>query len=396
MDNQSVLVINSGSSSIKYQLVIPDNGTVLASGLVERIGQELGDITHKVNESKFAKQVAMPDHKVGLEQVVNMFNEYGPALADANVVAIGHRVVQGGKTYDKATLITDEVLKDIKDLSELAPLHNPANAIGIEVARKMFDVPNVAVFDTAFFTDLPTEAATYAINAKVAQASKIRRYGAHGTSHQFVGNGVRKFLGATEKDDFKQVVLHLGNGASASAQLGSHPVETSMGLTPLQGLVMGTRTGDLDPAVVFHLARTQNMSIDEIDTLMNKQSGMLGLCGKSDMRDVWQAIDEGDKNTKDAIDVYVHRLAFYVGAYIAILGGIDALTFTAGIGENDNRTREQLCKRLAFFGIDIDDNLNNVRSDEPRIISKDDAKVKVLVYPTNEELAIAQSAIKFV
>ncbi|OKL50320.1 acetate/propionate family kinase [Boudabousia marimammalium] len=390
MTQRTVLVINSGSSSIKYQLVDPDQGTSLAVGLVERIG-DTGRIEHTYNGEETELDVPIPDHGVGLRYVLDLFEEKGPNLAEANIVAVGHRIVQGGKYFDGPAVIDTAVHQKIRDLSPLAPLHNPAHLKGIEVAMELLsDVPHVAVFDTAFFQHLPAEAATYALEKSVAEKYEIRRYGAHGTSHQFVSQTVSAKLG---RDDLKQIVLHLGNGASASAVVNGEAVETSMGLTPLEGLVMGGRTGDIDPAVVFHLVRQAGMTIDEIDNLFNKQSGMKGLTGRTDMREIAKLIQEGNPDARAAMDVYVHRLLKYVGSYTAIMGGLDALTFTAGIGENDAKIRTYLCDRLAFMGVKLDEEKNQTRSKEPRIISTEDSAVTVLVVPTNEELSIARQAM---
>lgn len=391
MTTRTVLVINSGSSSIKYQLVNPDSGEALASGLVERIGDTTGAITHKVGGEKFELTQPVPDHGVGLAEVLRLFDEHGPSLAEAGIVAVGHRVVQGGHFFSGPTLIDDAVVAKIEELVPLGPLHNPAHLKGIEVARELLgNVPHVAVFDTAFFQDLPEEAARYGLNREVADKYSIRRYGAHGTSHKFISESMTARLG---RDDLKQIVLHLGNGASVSAVDSGHAVETSMGLTPLEGLIMGGRTGDIDPAAVFHLARVAGMSIDEIDHLFNRESGMKGLTGENDMREVWAMIDAGNAEARESMDIYLHRLQKYVGAYTAVLGGLDALTFTAGIGENDARLRAELCERLAFLGIEIDAEANAQRSGEPVTISTPNSKVVVTVYPTNEELAIAQQAV---
>ena len=394
MTQRTVLVINSGSSSIKYQLVDPDSGVSLASGLVERIGEETGAITHKHGEERTEITEPVPDHGYGLSEVLRLFEEQGPSLADAHIVAVGHRVVQGGRYFSGPALIDDDVVARIEQLVPLGPLHNPAHLKGIEVGRRLLsDVPHVAVFDTAFFQDLPEEAARYALDREVADTYSIRRYGAHGTSHQFVSGAVSQLL---DRDDLKQVVLHLGNGASASAVVAGHAVDTSMGLTPLEGLVMGGRTGDIDPAAVFHLARVAGMSIDEIDHLFNRESGMKGLTGQQDMREVWRLVDAGDQNARDAIDVYVHRLLKYVGAYIAVMGGVDAITFTAGIGENDARLRAELCRRLDYLGVRIDAEANAARSPEPVTISTPESSVVITVFPTNEELAIARQAITLI
>lgn len=390
----SVLVINAGSSSIKYQLVNPDSSEVIVSGLAERIGEEMGHIDHTHDGETTALDLPIADHKAGLQKILELFDEFGPHLGPETVRAVGHRVVQGGKYFDKAALITDEVQQLIEDLIPLAPLHNPAHLSGIKVARSLLpDIPHVAVFDTAFFQSLPAEAATYALDREVAEKYSIRRYGAHGTSHQYVSAKVAEFLG---RDNLKQVVLHMGNGASASAVVNGHAVETSMGLTPLEGLVMGTRTGDIDPAVVFHLARVGNMSIDEIDTLFNRGSGLKGLTGSNDMRDVQAGYDEGDEAATIAMEVYVHRLLKYIGSYTAVMGGIDTLTFTAGVGENSSEVRAMVAERLAPFGVKLDPEKNAVRSREPRVISTEDSRVKVLVVPTNEELAIARQSMEII
>ena len=394
MTSRTVLVINSGSSSIKYQLIDPDSGASLASGLVERIGDVQGAIIHKVDGAKHVLEEPVPDHGFGLSEVLRLFDEHGPRLAEANIVAVGHRVVQGGKFFNGPALLTDEVVATIEELVPLGPLHNPAHLKGIEVARQlMSDIPQVAVFDTAFFQDLPEEAARYGLNREVADRYSIRRYGAHGTSHQYVSGEISKRLG---RDDLKQIVLHLGNGASVSAVVGARAVETSMGLTPLEGLVMGGRTGDIDPAAVFHLVRVAGMSVDEIDHLFNRESGMKGLTGESDMREVTRMMDEGNQDAIDAMNIYLHRLTKYVGAYTAVMGGLDAITFTAGIGENDARLRASLCERLSYLGIVIDAEANARHSDEPVTISTPESAVVVTVLPTNEELAIARQALTLI
>lgn len=390
----TVLVINSGSSSIKYQLVDPDSGQALASGLVERIGEEMGAITHKHDEAKTVIEAPVPDHRAGLAKVLELFESEGPSLAEANIAAVGHRVVQGGRYFDGPALVNEAVENRVEALIPLGPLHNGPALAGIRVARQLLpDVPHVVVFDTAFFQGLPEASARYALNRKVADKYEIRRYGAHGTSHQYVSSTVSQLLG---RDDLKQIVLHLGNGASASAVVSGRAVDTSMGLTPLEGLVMGTRTGDIDPAAVFHLARVAGMDAQELDHLFNRESGMKGLCGDNDMREVWKRIDAGDTQAREAMDIYIHRLLKYVGSYTAVMGGLDALTFTAGIGENDAAIRAELCARLGWLGVELDKQANNQRSPEPRVVSTPDSKVKVLVVPTNEELAIARQAMTLV
>ncbi|GAA1633511.1 acetate/propionate family kinase [Georgenia ruanii] len=389
--SRTVLVINSGSSSIKYQLVDPDAGTARASGLVERIGESAGHIEHRNDGEVTERHDRVTDHGDGLRQVLELFQEVGPDLAEAGIVAVGHRVVQGGRQFAGPALVDDDVVATIERLSPLAPLHNPANLRGIQVGRTLLpDVPHVVVFDTAFFQGLPEDAATYALDREVAEKYSVRRYGAHGTSHQYVSAQVSEMLG---RDDLRQIVLHLGNGASASAVVGGRAVDTSMGLTPLEGLVMGTRTGDIDPATVFHLARNAGMSIDEVDDLFNKRSGLKGLTGENDLRQVHRLIEEGDAAAKLGLGVYTHRLRKYVGAYAAVMGGLDALTFTAGVGENDAVVRAGAVAGLGFLGIELDPEKNAARSKEPRVISTDGSRVTVLVVPTNEELAIARQAM---
>lgn len=398
MSASSVLVINSGSSSIKYQLVDPETGDAIAKGIVERIGDAMGLIKHVHGDAVTEEEIPVPDHTVGMREVLRLFDTEGPTLAEAGIVAVGHRIVQGGRYFDGPALITDEVRDLIEQLCPLAPLHNPAHLKGIDVARKLMpDVPHVAVFDTAFFQGLPDKSALYALESETAEKYSVRRYGAHGTSHQFVSQEVSRMLGRT---DLKQIVMHLGNGASVSAVKDGRPIDTSMGLTPLEGLMMGTRTGDIDPAAVFHLQRVAGMSVDEVDTLFNKKSGFKGMTGESDMRSVRAMIRNDDdpvaqKRARTAMDVYVNRLLKYVGSYTAELGGLDAITFTAGIGENDAEIRRELAEALAPFGVKIDGEANKVHSGDPCVISTPDSTVTLIVFPTNEELAIARQALTF-
>lgn len=389
---KTVFVVNSGSSSVKYQLVDPVSGQALASGLAERIGEPAGHIKHTSNGQTVEENLPLPDHSAALRRIIEIFAQIGPKLNEAGIVGVGHRIVQGGSHFHGPARITDDVHQRIVELCDLAPLHNPAHLKGIDVAMEMWpQLPHVAVFDTAFFSTLPKKASTYALDKEIAHRYQIRRYGAHGTSHQYVSGAVCDYLGI---DTVKQITLHLGNGASACAELGRNAVDTSMGLTPLEGLVMGTRTGDIDPAVVFHLLR-QGLNVDEIDTLFNKKSGMKGLCGDNDMRGVWARRDAGDGDALLALQVYLHRLLKYVGAYTAVLGGLDVLSFTAGIGENDARLRSRLCQKLAWLGIKIDEEKNLERPGDGAIqlISTPDSTVKVLVVPTNEELAIARQVM---
>lgn len=401
---RTVLVLNSGSSSLKYQLLDPASGEALAAGIVERIGEATGTVTHEAKGEELVRDLPVPDHGTALRVVIGLFDEVGPSLADAGIAAVGHRVVHGGEVFSAPTLIDDDVVAGVRDLIPLAPLHNPANVTGIEVARELLDVPHVAVFDTAFFTTLPRAASTYALDRKVAAEHGVRRYGFHGTSHQFVSSAVAAHPAVAEKltaegrgpQELRQVVLHLGNGASASAVLGDRPVDTSMGLTPLEGLVMGTRSGDLDPGIVFHLVRG-GMSGDEVDALLNKRSGLLGMSGVGDMRELRKLVTDGDADARLALDVYLHRLRKYVGAYAAVLGGIDVLTFTAGVGENDHRIRSGVVRGLRFLGLTIDPAANEARSDEARVVSvASPGAPLVMVVPTNEELAIARQSMALV
>ena len=392
----SVLVINAGSSSVKYQLVDPVGGEAMASGIVEKIGSSEGSVTHKVAGGKTQRTVDVPDHGAALRVVLDLFSEQGPSLEDANVVAVGHRVVQGGSLFSGPVVIDDAVVEDIRGLIPLAPLHNPGHVRGIEVARALFpDVPHVAVFDTAFFQTLPEAAYTYAIDAEVAREHGVRRYGFHGTSHEYVSQEVARVLDRP-LEDLNTIVLHLGNGASASAVRGGVAVETSMGLTPLEGLVMGTRSGDIDPAIVFHLHRNAGMSIDEIDDLLNKRSGILGLAGDNDFRTLHELVEAGHEGARLALDVYVHRLKKYIGSYLAVLGRVDVIAFTAGVGENDEIVRRLVMRGLSDLGIEIDEVVNDVRSPEARTISPEGTKVRVMIVPTNEELAIARQSLELV
>lgn len=388
-----VLVINSGSSSIKYQLVDVTSGDALASGIVERIGLEVGKVKHEGPSGATVLEQAVPDHETGMRLVLDLFEQQGPQLRAEDLTAVGHRIVQGGDVFDGPVVIDDEVLAQIDALSPLAPLHNPANVAGVKAARSAFPtVPHVAVFDTAFHRTMPPAAYTYAIDQDVAAEHKIRRYGAHGTSHLYVSRATAEFLGRPV-EELNTIVLHLGNGASASAVRGGECIDTSMGLTPLEGLVMGTRSGDIDPAVLFHLARVGGYSIDQLDELLNRKSGMLGLSGYTDMRDVHDAVAAGDERVKTALDVYYHRIKGYVGKYYAELGHVDVITFTAGIGENDDIVRINALKNLERLGIQVDPERNAGRKKEPTVISPDGAEVTVLVIPTNEELEIARQSV---
>ncbi|MCM6777355.1 acetate kinase [Nocardia sp. CDC159] len=395
-----VLVINSGSSSIKYQLLDPVSGAVAASGQVSRIGEPVADgtatVEHRGDGHTLEHHGAIADHAEGLRVVFDLFARDGHDLAGEGLAAVGHRVVHGGEVFYRPTLITDEVVRAIDELSALAPLHNPANVTGIRSARELLpDVPQVAVFDTAFFHGLPDAAKTYAIDAKVAAQHGIRRYGFHGTSHEYVSEQVARLLGR-DGAELNQIVLHLGNGASASAIRGGRAIDTSMGLTPLEGLVMGTRSGDIDPGIIGHLARTAGLGIDGIDELLNRNSGIKGLSGVNDFRELFELIESGDAAARLAYDVYVHRLRRYLGAYLVELGRVDAITFTAGVGENNAQVRADALAGLGRFGIVVDPVRNTAKDRSPRHISPPDTEVAVLVVPTNEELAIARAAARLV
>ena len=392
MTKTDVLVINSGSSSIKFQLMDPATNEVRASGIVERITLPAGNAKIEAGEKTETFEGPIPDHAVGMQVLEQLFEAVGVALSEDTIAAVGHRIVQGGSVFPEPVLVDDEVRDQIHALGALAPLHNYGAVDGINGAKALLpNVPHVAVFDTSFFTQLPPAAYTYAINKEVAQQYAIRRYGAHGTSHQYISQHVPEFLGVDPKG-LRQIVLHLGNGASASAVLDGVPQDTSMGLTPLEGLVMGTRSGDIDPSVCALLNREAGMSAQDVDTLLNKQSGLMGLVGMSDFRDIQAAVEAGDEEVRIALEVWAHRVRKYVGSYAFVLGGVDVITFTAGIGENADFARAKVLEGLEGFGIKLDPAKNAGRSKEPKIISADDSAVTVVVYPTNEELAIAQQA----
>ncbi len=409
-----VLVLNSGSSSLKYQLIDVAAATALASGLVERIGEETGSVRHTVHsldgqtpdgqtpdgqtpdeDRTIERHQRIAGHDEALRVALRLFTEVGPDLDEVDLRAVGHRVVQGGARYFGPVLVDEQVIHDIDELAPLAPLHNPANLTGIRVAGKLLPhLPQVAVFDTAFFADLPAAAATYALDREVAQRYRVRRYGAHGTSHQYVAAEAAQALGRPLAE-VNLIVLHLGNGASASAIRAGRPADTSMGMTPLEGLVMGTRTGDIDAAVIFHLARHAGLSIDRLDELVNFRSGLKGLAGVNDFRELQRLVDDGDEQARLALDVYVHRLRKYVGAYTAVLGTVDALVFTAGVVEHSAMLRELTCRGLEPLGYAVDPE-RNVSGSGARVISPAGSRAAVLVVPTNEELAIARQTLNVI
>ena len=376
--NRPVLVINSGSSSLKFQVVEPDSGVSRASGSVEQIGEGSSSVAN---------------HDAALHRAFDMLAQDGIDLKSCGLVAVGHRVVHGGNKFHRPTLLDDAVVAELEELSQLAPLHNLPAVKGIEVARKLLpDVPHIAVFDTAFFHDLPPAAATYAIDCELAEQWQIRRYGFHGTSHRYVSEQAAAFLDRP-LNRLKQIVLHLGNGASASAFAGGRPVDTSMGLTPLEGLVMGTRSGDIDPSVVSYLWRAAKMGVDEIESMLNQRSGVLGLAGERDFRRLHEMIESGNSSAQLAYDVFIHRLRRYIGAYLAVLGHTDVISFTAGIGENDPVVRRDALAGLEELGTVLDQGRNLSAGRGARQISTDDSPIVVLVVPTNEELAIAGDCV---
>ncbi|MFC5338020.1 acetate kinase [Leucobacter denitrificans] len=388
----AVLVVNSGSSSIKYQVIHAESGERLADGLVERIGESSqGRIEHRA-EKRVERELAIPDHTVGFAEMVAAFAEAGAPIESLDISAVGHRVVHGGSEFIAPTLIDDRVAERILALAELAPLHNPGHHAAIVAARATFpELPHIAVFDTAFHQSMPESAYTYAIAPEVAAKHGVRRYGFHGISHAVVSRRAAEHLGKPV-ESLKQIVLHLGNGASMCAIDGGESVDTSMGLTPLEGLVMGTRSGDIDPGVIFHLLR-RGETVDSIDTLLNKRSGFLGFTGSNDFRDVREAAARGDHDAKLAIDVYVHRARHYLGAYLAVLRGADTIVFTAGLGENAPDLRARVCAGFEWCGIHIDPELNEAPDRGARVISTADSTVTVLVVPTDEETEIARQTI---
>jgi len=398
----AILVINSGSSSLKYSLIDIEQENLLASGLIERIGQDVSPVAHTVRpetggdamptmlDATSRTERPIADHAAAFEVMREQFAAHGPSLEEHRPVAVGHRVVHGGARFYAPTLIDANVERQIDELAVLAPLHNPANLAGILAARAVFDeVPHVAVFDTAFHQTLPPAAYTYAIDAALAAEHRVRRYGFHGTSHQYVSEAAAAFLDR-DISGLRQLVFHLGNGASVTAIDGGRSVETSMGLTPLEGLVMGTRSGDIDPAALVHLSRRAGLSIDDLDSLLNTRSGLAGLAGRSDMRDILAGVDAGEDAAMLAFDVYVHRLRAYAGAYIAQLGGVDVISFTAGVGENAAPVRAAAMATLGFAGVELDPVRNEARGRGIRRISTDLSPVTVLVVPTDEELQIAR------
>lgn len=394
-----VLVINCGSSSLKYQVLDMTNESLLCKGLVERIGMDGSVITHeKIGMDKVKKEVPMKDHKDAIEQVLAAIQdkEHGVVKSMDEIGAVGHRVVHAGEKFSKSVLITDEVIKALEDCVELAPLHNPPNLLGIAACKQLMpSTPMVGVFDTAFHQTMPPESYIYAIPYEYYEKYGIRRYGFHGTSHKYVAERASKMLN-TSLDDLKLITCHLGNGASVSAIKRGKCIDTSMGFTPLEGLVMGTRSGDIDPAIVTYIREKENLPQGKANDILNKKSGVLGISGvSSDFRDLEEAVAEGNERAALALKVFAHKVRFYIGAYIAEMNGVDAIIFTAGVGENDVSMREIICDNLGNLGIKLDPVKNKVRGKET-IISADDARVKLLLIPTNEELMIARDTYDIV
>ena len=395
----NVLVLNCGSSSLKYQLIDMNTKSVLAKGICEKIGIEGSSLTHKpTGKEQLVVNQPMPDHKAAVKLVMDALldKKYGVVKSMSEIQAVGHRVLHGGKFYSGSILINDDVKRVIRECFDLGPLHNPANLIGIEACESLMGkTPQVAVFDTAFHQTMPEKAYLYALPYEYYEKYAIRKYGFHGTSHWYVSGRAIEF-GKLDKKKSKVIVAHLGNGASISAVVGGKCVDTSMGLTPLEGLVMGTRSGDIDPAVVQYIANKEKRSVDDVLNILNKKSGVLGVSGvSSDFRDLEAAAKAGNERAKIAFDVFIYRVAKYIGSYVAAMNGVDAIAFTAGLGENNGAARKAICDYLGYLGIKLSAKKNQIRGEEV-VISTPSSKVKVMVIPTNEELAIAMETVKIV
>ena len=396
----NILVVNCGSSSLKYQLINMDDESVIAKGLCERIGIDGSKLTHQpAGKDKYVVEHEMPDHTVAIKLVMDALvdPEHGVIKSTDEIAAVGHRVLHAGTVYSDSIIVNEDVKRVIRECFDLGPLHNPANLMGIEACEKaMPGKPNVAVWDTGFGMKMPEKAYLYAIPHEYYEKYSIRRYGFHGTSHMFVSGEAIKF-GNLDPENAKVIVCHLGNGASVSASIGGKCVDTSMGLTPLEGLIMGTRSGDIDPAVVQFICNKEGKDVNEVLNILNKKSGVLGMSGgvSSDFRDIEAAAKSGNHLAEVALDAFRYRVAKYIGAYTAAMNGVDAIAFTAGVGENDKSTRKAICEYLGFLGVKIDDQANDVRG-KNAVISAADSKVKVMLIPTNEELAIARDTLALV
>ena len=396
----NVLVINCGSSSLKFQLINAETEKVLAKGLCERIGID-GRLTYQpAGGEKEKSDLAMPTHTEAIQFVIDaLTNEKTGVVKSLDEIgAVGHRLVHGGEKFASSVVITDEVKKAVEECNDLAPLHNPANLIGVAACEKLMPgTPMVAVFDTAFHQTMPEKAYMYGLPYEYYEKYKVRRYGFHGTSHSFVSKRAAEVMGKSY-DEVKTIVCHLGNGSSVSAVLNGKCVDTSMGLTPLEGLVMGTRSGDIDPAIMEFIAKKENLDIEGVMEVLNKKSGVFGISGglSSDFRDLTDAMNAGDKKAKIAMDVFSYRVAKYIGSYAAAMNGVDDIVFTAGIGENDDYVREEVCKYLGYLGVDFDSEVNKGLRGKETELTKEGSKVKVFVIPTNEELAIARETLALV
>ena len=395
----NILVLNCGSSSLKYQLINMDDESVLAKGLVERIGIDGSILTHKpTGKDKFVVEQDMKDHNIAVKLVLEALvdPEHGVISSPDEIAAVGHRVLHAGEKYKTSCLVDEDVKKVVRECFDLGPLHNPANLIGIEaVEAAMPGKPNVAVWDTAFGGTMEPKAYLYAIPREYYEKYHVRRYGFHGTSHSFVSKETIKFANL-DKDTAKVIVCHLGNGASISASIGGKCVDTSMGLTPLEGLIMGTRSGDLDPAIIEYICNHENITVSEMVNILNKKSGVYGMSGgiSSDFRDLNAAMNEGNELAKQTLEAYAYRVAKYIGTYVAAMNGVDAITFTAGVGENAAWLRPMICQYLGYLGAELDEAKSEEAVGVAKVISTDTSKVKLCVIPTNEELAIARETLE--
>ncbi|AHC20490.2 MULTISPECIES: acetate/propionate family kinase [Paenibacillus] len=395
-----ILVINAGSSSLKYQLYDMTDESVLAKGLVERIGMDSSILTHKpTNKEEYTEVSEILEHTTAIRKVLNVLTdaEHGVISSTSEIQAVGHRVVHGGEIFKQSAVVTPEAKSEIRRLFDLAPLHNPASMMGIKAAElNMPDVPQVVVFDTSFHQTMPEKAYMYAIPRVLYNKYKVRRYGAHGTSHDFVSKEAAKFLGRP-LEDLKIITCHIGNGGSVTAVQGGLSVDTSMGMTPLEGLMMGTRSGDLDPAIVPYVMNKEELTVNEVNSMLNKHSGLLAISGiSSDMREITEGMEKGEANSTLAFEMYEYRLRKYIGSYAAAMNGVDVIAFTAGVGENSIVLRKRVLEQLTFLGIELDESLNAIRSGEPRRITTANSKVEVLIIPTNEELVIARDTFRLV
>ncbi|BBI33249.1 acetate kinase [Cohnella abietis] len=396
----NVLVINSGSSSLKYHLYNMEKEEVLAKGRVERIGMDSSILTHEVDHEPEMREVSeILDHTTAIKKVLDMLThrQYGVLTNINDIQAVGHRVVHGGESFSESVLIDQSVKLEIRKLFDLAPLHNPAHMMGImAVEINLPDVPQAVVFDTAFHQTMPPKSYLYAIPTVLYRKHKIRRYGFHGTSYDYVSKRTAEFL-ERPMNKLKLIICHIGNGASCAAILEGKSYDTSMGMTPLEGLMMGTRSGDLDPAIVPYTINKEDLTLNEVNSMLNKHSGLLAVSGiSSDMREIVEAMNDGNEAAKLAFEMYAYRIRKYIGAYVAAMDGVDAIVFTAGVGENSAQLRKEVCQGLTFFGVELDEERNEVRSSEPRRITTKGSKLSVLVVPTNEELLIARDTYQLV